>query len=148
MEVEMEATTNEKSTVWRRLSWDWVWHLSAYSLLILNTIVVYNSEPKITNFSFFLMLSAVLGLWYIPFLNISTLRIWANPKRGVLYLIPGGNWNYIFSNPGPLFPLYHAISNRELASHPNDHFGSADYLDNHWCFCFIHHATKGLMSSR
>jgi hypothetical protein len=89
MEVEMETTTNEKSTVWRRLSWDWVWHFSAYSLLILNTIFVYNSEPKIINFSFFLFLCAVLGLWYIPFLNISTLRIWENPKRGVLYLVPG-----------------------------------------------------------
>jgi len=30
-----------------------------------------------------------VGLWYIPFLNISTLRIWENPKRGVLYLVPG-----------------------------------------------------------
>jgi len=30
-----------------------------------------------------------LGLWYIPFVNISTLRIWDNPKRGALYLVPG-----------------------------------------------------------
>ena len=58
----METTTNEKSTVWRRIAWDWVWHFSAYSLLILNTIFVYNSEPKIIDFSFFLILCAVLGL--------------------------------------------------------------------------------------
>ena len=69
--------------------WDWVWHVSAYGLLILNIIFVYSSEPGITNFSFFLLLCVLLGLWYIPFLNISTLRIWDNPKRGALYLVPG-----------------------------------------------------------
>jgi signal transduction histidine kinase len=73
--------------VWEQ--WDWVWHFSAYGLLILNVIFVYNSEPRITGFSLFLVLSAVLGLWYIPFVNISTLRIWGNPIRGVLYLVPG-----------------------------------------------------------
>jgi len=73
--------------VWEQ--WDWVWHFSAYGLLILNIIFVYNSEPKIINFSFFLVLSMLLGLWYIPFVNISTLRIWDNPKRGALYLLPG-----------------------------------------------------------
>ncbi|HET9906893.1 MAG TPA: sensor histidine kinase [Anaerolineales bacterium] len=69
--------------------WDWVWHFSAYGLLILNIIFVYSSEPRITNFSFFLILCVLLGLWYVPFLNISTLRIWDNPKRGALYLVPG-----------------------------------------------------------
>ena len=73
--------------VWEQ--WDWVWHFSAYGLLILNIIFVYNSDPRIINFSFFLVLSALLGLWYIPFVNISTLRIWENPKRGTLYLVPG-----------------------------------------------------------
>src|SRR5574339_416203 len=73
--------------VWEQ--WDWVWHFSAYGLLILNIIFVYNSDPRIINFSFFLVLSALLGLWYIPFVNISTLRIWDNPKRGALYLVPG-----------------------------------------------------------
>ena len=73
--------------VWEQ--WDWVWHFSAYGLLILNIIFVYNSDPGIINFSFFLVLSALLGLWYIPFVNISTLRIWDNPKHGALYLVPG-----------------------------------------------------------
>lgn len=85
----METTTNEKKIIWRRISWDWVWHISAYSLLLLNIIVVYTNEPTISLFSFFLMLSAVLGVWYIPFVNISTLRIWEHPRRGVLYLVPG-----------------------------------------------------------
>ena len=83
-------TKPEKSKtpeVWQQ--WDWVWHFSAYGLLILNIIFVYNSQPRIINFSFFLVLSALLGLWYIPFVNISTLRIWENPKRGALYLVPG-----------------------------------------------------------
>jgi signal transduction histidine kinase len=73
--------------VWEQ--WDWVWHFSAYGLLILNIIFVYNSDPRIINFSFFLVLSALLGLWYIPFVNISTLRIWDHPKRGAIYLVPG-----------------------------------------------------------
>lgn len=77
----------KKNEVWEQ--WDWVWHFSAYGLLILNIIFVYNSHPRIINFLFFLGLSALLGLWYIPFVNISTLRIWENPKHGALYLVPG-----------------------------------------------------------
>lgn len=69
--------------------WDWIWHFSAYSFLILHIIIVYNSDPRIINFSFLLILCALLGLWYIPFVNISTLRIWDNPARGALYLVPG-----------------------------------------------------------
>jgi len=87
-EVMMMKLPNSKILeVWEQ--WDWVWHFSAYGLLILNIIFVYNSEPGITTFSFFLVLSALLGLWYIPFVNISTLRTWENPKRGALYLVPG-----------------------------------------------------------
>ena len=85
--VAMKLPNNKILEVWQQ--WDWVWHFSAYGLLILNIIVVYSSEPGITNFSFFLILCALLGLWYIPFVNISTLRIWENPKRGALYLLPG-----------------------------------------------------------
>lgn len=73
--------------VWEQ--WDWAWHFSAYSLLILNIIFVYSSESRITNFSFFIILCSLLGLWYIPFVNLSTLRIWDNPARGALYLVPG-----------------------------------------------------------
>ena len=78
---------SKNSEVWEQ--WDWVWHFSAYGLLILNIIFVYNSDSRIINFSFFLVLSALLGLWYIPFVNISTLRIWEDPRRGTLYLVPG-----------------------------------------------------------
>ena len=85
MVTKLQKSKNPE--VWEQ--WDWVWHFSAYGLLILNIIFVYNSDPRITNFSFFLVLSALLGLWYIPFVNISTLRIWDNPKRGALYLVPG-----------------------------------------------------------
>jgi signal transduction histidine kinase len=83
----MKLPNNKILEVWEQ--WDWVWHFSAYSLLILDIIFVYNSEPRITTFSFFLILSAVLGLWYIPFVYISTRRIWENPKRSALYLVPG-----------------------------------------------------------
>jgi signal transduction histidine kinase len=83
----MKFPKSKNPEVWEQ--WDWVWHFSAYGLILLNIIIVYNSEPGITGFSFFLILSALLGLWYIPFVNSSTLRIWENPKRGVLYLVPG-----------------------------------------------------------
>jgi len=85
--VVTKLQKSKNPEVWEQ--WDWVWHFSAYGLLILNIIFVYNSDPRIINFSLFLVLSALLGLWYIPFVNISTLRIWDNPKRGVLYLVPG-----------------------------------------------------------
>ena len=87
MVMTMKLQRSNNPEVWEQ--WDWVWHFSAYGLLILNIIFVYNSDPRIINFSFFLVLSALLGLWYIPFVNISTLRIWENPKRGALYLVPG-----------------------------------------------------------
>ena len=83
----MKLPNSKILEVWEQ--WDWVWHFSAYGLLILNIIFVYNSEPRITTFSFFLLLSALLGLWYIPFVYISTRRIWENPKRSALYLVPG-----------------------------------------------------------
>ncbi len=83
----MKLPNSKILEVWEQ--WDWVWHFSAYGLLILNIVFVYNSEPRITTFSFFLILSALLGLWYIPFVYISTRRIWENPKRSALYLVPG-----------------------------------------------------------
>jgi hypothetical protein len=83
--TKMQKSINPEA--WEQ--WDWVWRFSAYGLLILNIIFVYSSEPRITNFSFFLILCVLLGLWYIPVVNISTLRIWDNPKRGALYLVPG-----------------------------------------------------------
>jgi len=78
---------NKNHEAWEQ--WDWVWHFSAYSLLILNIIFVYNNDPRIPNFLLFLVLSVLLGLWYIPFIKISTLLIWETPKRGALYLVPG-----------------------------------------------------------
>ncbi|MBX3038037.1 MAG: sensor histidine kinase [Anaerolineales bacterium] len=83
----MKTQKSKNSEAWEQ--WDWVWHFSAYSFIILNIIFVYNSEPRINNFLFFLVLSVALGLWYIPFKSISNLRFWDNPKRGVLYLVPG-----------------------------------------------------------
>lgn len=83
----MKTQKSKNPEAWEQ--WDWVWHFSTYSFIILNILFVYNSEPRITNFFFFLVLSALLGLWYIPFVNVLTLRVWENPIRGALYLIPG-----------------------------------------------------------
>jgi signal transduction histidine kinase len=87
MVMKMKIQKSKNSEIWEQ--WDWVWHFSAYGLLILNLIFAYNRKPGIANFSFFLILCALLGLWYIPFLNSSILRIWDHPKRGALYLVPG-----------------------------------------------------------
>ncbi|HCR72105.1 MAG TPA: hypothetical protein DIW23_11725 [Anaerolineae bacterium] len=83
----MKMQKRKKTEAWEQ--WDWVWHFSTYSFLILNIIFVSNSESRIVNFPIFLVLSIALGLWYIPFVNVSTLRVWENPIRGALYLIPG-----------------------------------------------------------
>lgn len=83
----MKLQKSKNLEAWEQ--WDWVWHLSAYTLIILNIIFVYNSEPRTTNFLFFLVLSIAMGLWYIPFKTMSTLRFWDNPKRGVFYLVLG-----------------------------------------------------------
>lgn len=85
--VVMRIQESKKAEAWEQ--WDWVWHFSAYGLLLLTIIFVYNREPGITNFSLFLMLCGLLGLWYIPFIKMSSLRIWDNPLRGALYLVPG-----------------------------------------------------------
>jgi signal transduction histidine kinase len=79
--------TSQNPEVWEQ--WDWVWHFSAYGLLILNVLLVYGNDPRIINFSFFLILSALLGLWIILFVNTSIKRFWDNPSRGALYLLPG-----------------------------------------------------------
>lgn len=83
----MKLQKSKNLEAWEQ--WDWVWHLSAYTLIILNIIFVYNSEPRTTNFLFFLVLSIAMGLWYISFKTMSTLRFWDNPKRGVFYLVLG-----------------------------------------------------------
>lgn len=50
--VVTKIQKSKNPEVWEQ--WDWVWHFSAYGLLILNIIFVYNSDPRIINFSFFL----------------------------------------------------------------------------------------------
>jgi hypothetical protein len=46
--VAMKLQKSINAEVWEQ--WDWVWHFSAYGLLILNIIFVYNSDPGTINF--------------------------------------------------------------------------------------------------
>ncbi|MCP4544461.1 MAG: sensor histidine kinase [Chloroflexi bacterium] len=79
--------TNHKRNVWEQ--WDWVWHISAYTFLGLNIAFDLGNTPPISPPLLFLGLSALLALWYIPFIATPIMR-WRNaPRRGVLYFFFG-----------------------------------------------------------
>ena len=82
----IENNGKEKKEVWEQ--WDWVWHVTAYLSLGIN-VALFLSESPAVDPMIFLGLSALLALWYIPFIS-SPLTLWQdNPKRKVLYLILG-----------------------------------------------------------
>jgi signal transduction histidine kinase len=81
-----EHNGKEKKEVWEQ--WDWVWHVTAYLALGIN-VTIFLGESSDVDPMIFLGLSAMLALWYIPFIS-SPLTLWQdNPKRKVLYLILG-----------------------------------------------------------
>ncbi|MCP4359821.1 MAG: sensor histidine kinase, partial [Chloroflexi bacterium] len=79
--------TSHKRNVWDQ--WEWVWHLTAYAFLGLNIAFVLGRVPPIDHLVLFLGLSALLALWYIPFIATSALRWRDTPRRGVLYFSLG-----------------------------------------------------------
>ena len=82
----IEHSEKEKKEVWEQ--WDWVWHVTAYLALGVN-VTLFLGESRAVDPMIFLGLSALLTLWYIPFIS-SPLTLWQdNPKRKVLYFILG-----------------------------------------------------------
>jgi signal transduction histidine kinase len=76
-----------KRNVWEQ--WDWVWHISAYTFLGLNVAFELGDSPPIVSLPLFLGLSALLALWYLPFVVTPIQRWWNAPMRGMLYFLLG-----------------------------------------------------------
>lgn len=76
--------------VWEK--WDWIWHISALTFFVLHIAFgLGNDSPKSP--LFFLGLSALLALWYIPFIALPITHWWNTPRRVLLYFFIGwGLW--------------------------------------------------------
>lgn len=82
----IEHNGKEKKEVWEQ--WDWVWHVTAYISLGVN-VTLFLGERPVGDPMRFLGLSALLAVWYIPFIS-SPLILWRdNQKRRILYFILG-----------------------------------------------------------
>jgi signal transduction histidine kinase len=79
--------TSRRRDVWKQ--WDWVWHISAYTFLGLNIAFELGNNSPTSSLPLFLGLSALLALWYLPFVAIPSMRWWDTPRRGVLYFFFG-----------------------------------------------------------
>jgi signal transduction histidine kinase len=77
---------SRRRDVWKQ--WDWVWHISAYTFLGLN-VAFELDNPSTSSLPLFLGLSALLALWYIPFVARPIMHWWNTPRRGVLYFLFG-----------------------------------------------------------
>jgi signal transduction histidine kinase len=83
--AENQATS--RRGVWEQ--WDWVWHVATYALLAFYIAIKLGSTTPTSRLSLILGLSALLAVWYIPFVMIPLMRWQANPRRTLLYLIVG-----------------------------------------------------------
>jgi signal transduction histidine kinase len=73
--------------VWEK--WDWVWHVSAYTFWGLNIAFDLTGDFPTKPVWLFLGLSALLAIWYLPFVASPISRWWNSPGRGVLYFLFG-----------------------------------------------------------
>lgn len=82
-----ENQTPPKREVWEQ--WDWVWHVVTYTILgIFIASKLGNTSPT-SRLLLILALSALLAVWYIPFVITSPLRWQGSPRRGLPYFIVG-----------------------------------------------------------
>ena len=76
--------------VWEK--WDWIWHISALTFFVLHIALGLGNHPPKSPL-FFLGLSALLALWYIPFIAMPITHGWNTPRRVLLYFFLGwGLW--------------------------------------------------------
>ncbi len=83
----IENQTNDKREVWEQ--WDWVWHLTGYTALGINIIIALRGGQLGDSLPLFLTLSALVTLWYLPFVATPIMSWWNAPRRGVLYFLVG-----------------------------------------------------------
>ncbi|MEM7333698.1 MAG: sensor histidine kinase [Chloroflexota bacterium] len=83
----IENKTNNKGEVWER--WDWVWHVAGYTTLTIGVVIALRDTELADSLPLVLTLSALMALWYLPFVATSFL-FWRNaPRRSLLYFIIG-----------------------------------------------------------
>ncbi|MBN1440542.1 MAG: sensor histidine kinase [Anaerolineales bacterium] len=73
--------------VWEQ--WDWVWHVSAYAFFGLTVAVFLGNAPAGGLLPGFLILAALLAVWYIPFVANPVTRWWNNPALCGLHFLLG-----------------------------------------------------------
>ena len=97
-----ENETPSKREVWER--WDWVWHLTGYTTLGVNIIVMLRGGQLGESLPLFLVLSALVALWYAPFVATPISSWYAAPRRGLLYFLVGfALWGgFVAINPSAL----------------------------------------------
>lgn len=82
-----DQPTNHKRNVWEQ--WEWVWHLSAYAFLTFNLIRVMGNSQPVEQPAVFLGLSALLAIWYTPFVATPIAEWGGHLGRRILYLFFG-----------------------------------------------------------
>ena len=91
-----ENQASSKREVWEQ--WDWIWHLTSYAVLILLVVLAFRSDPPVEQLPLFLILSALLAIWYFPFVVTPMSRWHDTPQRGLLYFLIGfGLWGGLFA---------------------------------------------------
>lgn len=88
--TDMSTTENQvsgKREVWEQ--WDWVWHLSSYTTLGLSVIIALRRGLLDESLPLFLTLSALVALWYLPFVATPATSWWDAPRRSLLYFLVG-----------------------------------------------------------
>lgn len=73
--------------VWER--WDWVWHVLAYSLMLLHLVLAWGNEARSGSLTAVLMLAALLAIWYAPFIPLSDTFWTARLPLSLLYFLAG-----------------------------------------------------------
>ncbi|PWB71446.1 MAG: sensor histidine kinase [Anaerolineales bacterium] len=87
----MENLSASRRNVWEK--WDWVWHASSLAFLGLHIVLSLGKDTPGYSISHFLILSAVLVMWYLPFIATTRERWCIAPRIGLLYFLPGwGLW--------------------------------------------------------
>ena len=51
--------------------WDWVWHAIAGTLMVLNVLIAVNNDLRRASIQAVIVVSILLGVWYLPFLWLS-----------------------------------------------------------------------------
>ncbi len=83
----IENQVNRKREVWEQ--WDWVWHLTGYAALVISVVIALRGGQLGDSLPLFLMLSALVALWYLPFVATPIMHWWGAPRRGLLYFLAG-----------------------------------------------------------